>query len=69
MRSHTVNFLLPILMFGSLATAATVGSGVREWRQAHEREILGEYFRLLALPNIASDRESIGRNALSLIHI
>jgi acetylornithine deacetylase/succinyl-diaminopimelate desuccinylase-like protein len=36
---------------------------VREWRTAHERQILGELIRLVSLPNIASNQADIARNA------
>src|SRR5215471_7162574 len=36
---------------------------VREYRRAHERQILQEFTTLLAIPNVASDRENIRRNA------
>jgi acetylornithine deacetylase/succinyl-diaminopimelate desuccinylase-like protein len=36
---------------------------VRDYRHAHERQILDEFTRLLAIPNVASDRENIRRNA------
>src|ERR1041385_7655652 len=42
---------------------ATAQSPARYYRRAHERQILEEFTRLLALPNIASDRENIRRNA------
>src|SRR5467141_962510 len=38
-------------------------SPVRDYRRAHERQILEEFTRLLAIPNVASDRENIRRNA------
>jgi acetylornithine deacetylase/succinyl-diaminopimelate desuccinylase-like protein len=34
-----------------------------KWRQDHERAILGEFSELLAIPNIASDKPNIHRNA------
>jgi acetylornithine deacetylase/succinyl-diaminopimelate desuccinylase-like protein len=43
--------------------SAAAQSPVRDYRRAHERQILDEFTRLLALPNIASDRENIRRNA------
>jgi acetylornithine deacetylase/succinyl-diaminopimelate desuccinylase-like protein len=57
-------FLTPIAM----AAAAMVqdnaaGRAVREWRLQHERAIVNEFFALLAIPNIARDRENIQRNA------
>jgi len=38
-------------------------SPIREYRRAHERQILDEFTTLLAIPNIASDKENIRRNA------
>lgn len=38
-------------------------SSTRDYRRAHERQIIDEFTRLLAIPNIASDRENIRRNA------
>jgi acetylornithine deacetylase/succinyl-diaminopimelate desuccinylase-like protein len=38
-------------------------STVRDYRRAHERQILTEFTRLLAIPNVASDRDNIRRNA------
>src|ERR1700746_4018708 len=35
----------------------------RQWREQHERVIVGEFVTLLAIPNIASDRANIQRNA------
>ncbi|MCA1628008.1 MAG: M20/M25/M40 family metallo-hydrolase [Acidobacteria bacterium] len=39
---------------------------VRQYRQAHEHQLLAEFMRLLALPNVAADRENIRRNAGAL---
>jgi len=36
---------------------------VRDYRQQHEADIVREFVELLAIPNVASDRENIGRNA------
>lgn len=35
----------------------------RQWRQQHERQILDEFITLLTIPDIASDRDNIQRNA------
>ena len=46
--------------------SVTVANGqlsVRDYRRAHERQILDEFTRLLAIPNVASDRQNIRRNA------
>ena len=38
-------------------------SPVRDYRRAHERQIIDEFTRLLAIPNVASDHQNIRRNA------
>ena len=38
-------------------------SPVRDYRRVHERQILAEFTQLLAIPNVASDRQNIRRNA------
>ncbi len=35
----------------------------REWRKAHERAILEEFMDLVAIPNVATDKANIRRNA------
>ena len=44
-------------------TLALAQSPVREYRRAHERQILAEFTQLLAIPNVAADRQNIRRNA------
>jgi acetylornithine deacetylase/succinyl-diaminopimelate desuccinylase-like protein len=39
----------------------------RTWRQQHERAILDEFVALLSIPNIASDRPNIQRNATAIV--
>src|SRR4030088_1586923 len=51
------------------ALAANGQSPVREYRRAHERQILDEFTRLLAIPNVASDRQNIRRNAEFIIEM
>jgi acetylornithine deacetylase/succinyl-diaminopimelate desuccinylase-like protein len=51
-----------------LVTAVAHGAGaqqteIRRYREAHEHAILGEFTRMLALRNIASDTAAIARNA------
>jgi acetylornithine deacetylase/succinyl-diaminopimelate desuccinylase-like protein len=36
---------------------------IRTYRQAHEREIIEEFANLLSIPNVATDRPNIARNA------
>src|SRR5438105_9685746 len=47
----------------SLPVIAMAQSTVRDYRRAHERTIIDEFTRLLAIPNSASDTENIRRNA------
>jgi acetylornithine deacetylase/succinyl-diaminopimelate desuccinylase-like protein len=47
----------------AMAQDNPAGGAAREWRQAHERAIVDEFFALLAIPNIAHDRDNIQRNA------
>ena len=44
-------------------TVASAQSPVRDYRRAHERQILDEFTRLLEIPNVASDSQNIRRNA------
>ncbi|MGH9722058.1 MAG: M20/M25/M40 family metallo-hydrolase [Bryobacteraceae bacterium] len=52
-------------LIGALVLSAMVmpAADVRSWREAHERQIVAEFTELLAIPNIASDRVNIRRNA------
>jgi acetylornithine deacetylase/succinyl-diaminopimelate desuccinylase-like protein len=53
---------------GRLVQSQPVAAGsVREYRRAHEHEILKEFLELLAIPNVASDRENIRRNAAAIV--
>src|SRR5229473_2273481 len=63
-RSLPVAVILVLSFHGVLAQ-----SPVRDYRRAHERQILDEFTRLLAIPNIASDRQNIRRNADFLLEM
>ena len=58
-----------LLVLMGLAAAAAMAQdnaaarAAREWRQQHERAIVDEFFALLAIPDIARDRDNIQRNA------
>ncbi len=55
---------LPVAVMLVLSFPAGLAqSAVRDYRRAHERQILSEFTRLLAIPNVASDRENIRKNA------
>jgi acetylornithine deacetylase/succinyl-diaminopimelate desuccinylase-like protein len=56
-----------ILTLLLVQTSALAQRSVREYRRAHEREILKEFLDLLAIPNVASDRENIRRNAAAVV--
>jgi acetylornithine deacetylase/succinyl-diaminopimelate desuccinylase-like protein len=47
----------------TLAQPSPEAAAARKHRQAHEHEIIAEYVKLLAIPNVASDTANIGRNA------
>jgi acetylornithine deacetylase/succinyl-diaminopimelate desuccinylase-like protein len=58
--------LLLIIIFlptVALAQSNAAGQAARQWRQQHERAIVDELFTLLAIPNVAEDRDNIRRNA------
>ncbi len=55
--------LLPATAFAQTNAAALAA---RDWRQQHERAIVDEFVALLSIPNIASDRENIQRNATAI---
>src|SRR3954470_6161761 len=65
---HTVPMpprILSIILLATSAWAQTnpAATAARQWRQQHERAIVDEFVSLLAIPNIASDRANIQRNA------
>ena len=60
--------LVVTLLLCCAAAAQSVGP-VREYRRANERRILAEFSSLLSLPNVASDRENIRRNAARIVEM
>ena len=46
-----------------LAQPNPAAQAARQWRQQHERAIVAEFEKLLAIPNLSRDRENIQRNA------
>src|SRR6185295_11579115 len=44
-------------------------TSIRDYRRAHERQIIDEFTRLLAIPNVASDKENIRRNAQFILEM
>src|SRR6186713_1370734 len=59
-RFLVVFLLVPGVGFAQSNPAARAA---REWRQQHERAIVDELVRLVAIPNITSDKPNIQRNA------
>ena len=53
-------FLLPVVASADPAGSADLA---REWRKAHEQEIVDGFARLFSIPNVASDTVNIKRNA------
>ncbi len=52
-----------LLVIGLCCLTILAQSPVRDYRRAHERQIIDEFTRLLGIPNIASDPPNIRRNA------
>ncbi len=63
--------IITFLALTGLSPAQTNPAAVaaRRWRQAHEPAIVGEFVELLSIPNIASDRVNIRRNAHAIIKL
>ena len=56
--------LLAVFLAGAAAAQTNPAAvAARAWRQQHERAIIDEFVALLSIPNIASDRTNIQRNA------
>src|SRR2546425_1593954 len=66
-RLHKFAHVPVIVVVSAVATFAQTST--RDYRRAHERQILSEFTRLLAIPNVASDRENIRRNALFILEM
>src|SRR5436190_9399231 len=61
-----------ILMFSVLSqsTLAQISeNGIQRYRREHEQQILREFVALLSIPNVASDRENIRRNAAHIFEM
>lgn len=72
MRSKTRNFIRPFLFIAlALSSLSVVAqqNKVREYRRLNEHRILAEFTALLSLPNVASDRENIRKNAALIVQM
>jgi acetylornithine deacetylase/succinyl-diaminopimelate desuccinylase-like protein len=63
LRSLLLLTLLPFTVF------AQTEDKVREYSRANEQQILKEFTRLLAIPNVASDTQNIRRNAALIVEM
>ena len=63
-KAFTMLLAVSALVFGQGNPAATAA---REYRQAHEREIVAQFVELLSIPNIATDKANIRRNAETIL--
>ena len=62
------SFVLLMILVPAAAAAQSnpASQAARSWRQQHERAIIDEFVQLLSIPNIASDRDNIQRNASAI---
>jgi acetylornithine deacetylase/succinyl-diaminopimelate desuccinylase-like protein len=63
LKACPTGFLILLLAFACAAQTNPAAQAARQWRQQHERAIVDEFVALLAIPNIASDKPNIQRNA------
>src|SRR5215471_17649625 len=62
--NETVRRIVIVVFAIAITISSTMAQpSPRDYRHAHERQILDEFTQLLSIPNIASDRENIRRNA------
>jgi acetylornithine deacetylase/succinyl-diaminopimelate desuccinylase-like protein len=64
-----ISLLSAATTLGLFVQTARSQTSIRVYRRAHERQIIDEFTRLLAIPNIASDRENIRRNAQFILEM
>jgi len=62
-----VVLLAAVAAFARAAAPDPLVARVRAWRSAHELAIVDELAKLLAIPNVASDRENIRANADAIV--
>ncbi len=58
-----IGLMFPSIIFGQPVSQKEFLKGIHSYRQAHEHGILKEFFELLSIPNVSSDRKNIRRNA------
>ncbi|HEX7958798.1 MAG TPA: M20/M25/M40 family metallo-hydrolase [Terriglobales bacterium] len=64
----TASIIAVIVFLSTICLAADpAADAARQWRTAHESDILKDFTSLLAIPNVASDTPNIRRNADTLV--
>src|SRR5262249_492240 len=68
----TIHYHLPPMRYSLClllvaATGAFATTDISAYRSAHQDAILGEFVELLKIPNVASDRTNIQRNADAIV--
>lgn len=58
---------IAIILLSTALLAQSPKDAAHAWRTAHEQQILQEFTALLAIPNVASDKPNIQRNAEALV--
>ena len=61
--NQLISLLITIALTVSSVAQSVSGGRTDAYRRAHERQIIGEFARLLEIPNVASDLPNIRRNA------
>ncbi|HLB92650.1 MAG TPA: hypothetical protein VJK27_09940, partial [Terriglobales bacterium] len=67
MTRQLVKLALASVFCCGVVSAQTAKDAAREWRVAHEEQILREFTGLLSIPNVAEDKANIRRNADTLV--
>ncbi|MGQ0760618.1 MAG: M20/M25/M40 family metallo-hydrolase [Acidobacteriota bacterium] len=67
--SVSIRVHLWLILIAACCSASLGQSTVRDYRRAHERQILAEFTRLLSIPNVASDRVNVRRSAQFIIEM
>jgi len=66
MISRPISLSLTVLLYSATLFSQSPKQAADQWRAAHEQQILKEFTALLAIPNVASDKANIQRNADAL---
>jgi acetylornithine deacetylase/succinyl-diaminopimelate desuccinylase-like protein len=71
MRHKTASALVTLMVCATTVSAQTnpATMAARQWRQQHERTIVEEFSAFLSLPNVASDKAGISRNAAAIVEM